>query len=75
MNAPALGRQITVVDRIVLTVVSYLAQLCPRAALVPGTPWEALSDEPDLIRKVTSDKLFENGDIRAMTALTLGRVR
>ena len=75
MNAPALGRKVTIFDRILLWVVSWFAMIIPRTPLVPGTPWEQLSDEPDLIAGIVQDKLFSNGDIRAQTAMTLGQVR
>lgn len=75
MNAPALGRKVTIFDRILLWVVSWFAMIIPRSPIVPGTPWEQLSDEPDLIASIVRDKLFCNGDIRAQTAMTLGQVR
>jgi hypothetical protein len=74
LNAPALGRQTTTMDHVVLSVVGYLAHVCPKTPVVPGTPWEELSDEPDLIERMMADELYSNGDIRAMTALTLGQV-
>lgn len=75
LNAPALGRNITFLDRALLSAVGLISAVAPAWRVVPGTPWENLCDEPDLIAGIQQDALYNNADMRAMTACTLGKVR
>jgi hypothetical protein len=74
LNAPALGRQATIIDYFLLGLLWLFSKLVPLARWVPGTPWEDLSDEDSLIERVMADEIFENGGIRIQTALSLGQV-
>ena len=75
LNAPALGRDVTLFDRILAFALWPLACLFPSARVVPGTPWTQLSDEEEVRRRVAADPLFENGNVRLRTALSFLHVR
>ena len=61
-------------DRISLCIVATLSTLFPRAEVIPSTPWEQLTDDPEIMHRVAGDSLYYNRACKAITGHSLGQV-
>lgn len=74
LNAPALGRRITLADRVILIIISVLRVLCPLAQVIPSTPWSRITDDDGIARRAETDAHYFNEPTRVITAHSLGQV-
>lgn len=74
LNAPALGRRVTLGDRVSLAIITVLRMLCPLAQLIPSTPWNRITDDLAIPRRAETDAHYFNGATRVITAHSLGQV-
>jgi hypothetical protein len=74
LNAPALGRRITLSDRFILIVLSVLRMIWPLAQVIPSTPWHRLSDDHGIPGRAEADEHYFNEPTRVITAHSLAQV-
>lgn len=74
LNAPALGRHVTIGDRVSLVIINMLRMLCPLAQLIPSTPWNRITDDHAIPHRAESDAHYFNGALRVVTAHSLAKV-
>jgi hypothetical protein len=74
LNAPALGRRITLSDRFILIVLSVLRVIWPLAQVIPSTPWHRLSDDHGIPGRAEADEHYFNEPTRVITAHSLAQV-
>lgn len=74
LNAPALGRRITLADYVAMVVVALLRVLCPLAQLIPSTPWHQITDDHAIPHRAQTDAHYFNEPTRVITAHSIVQV-